>query len=322
MKRLTKQLLVRSQEAFILALEIYNKPTIRYRIEGFCFFFTNAWELLLKAKILENEKKETAIYYKKVRNKKRRSLSLRDCLKKIFPNEKDPLRKNVEDIVEIRDAATHLIIEELESVYSGLFQAGVLNYINVLDDWFSISITDKCSPAMLTLVSDIKGIEPTKIKKKYGAEFLKFVENEVNRLSENEREIGDNKYRIPIEYKLALIKSPRDADIVLSKGDDATTKGLIIEVPKDIERTHPYLQKDIIIKVKEALGDSIRFNQYDFQAILYKEKIKGNSKYYYMIKNPIIHRYSEDLIIFILDKNRKTQEYFEKIREIYKMRKK
>ena len=41
-----------------------------------------------------------------------------------------------------------------------------------------------------------------------------------------------------------------------------------------------------------------------------------------MIKNPIIHRYSEDLIIFILDKNRKTQEYFEKIREIYKMRKK
>lgn len=125
MKRLTKQLLVRSQEAFILALEIYNKPTIRYRIEGFCFFFTNAWELLLKAKILENEKKETAIYYKKVRNQKRRSRSLRDCLKKTFPNEKDPLRKNVEDIVEIRDAATHLIIEELESVYSGLFQAGV-----------------------------------------------------------------------------------------------------------------------------------------------------------------------------------------------------
>jgi len=65
MKRLTRQLLDKSQEAFILALEIYNKPTIKYRIEGFCLFFSNAWELLLKAKILEDEEKETAIYYKK-----------------------------------------------------------------------------------------------------------------------------------------------------------------------------------------------------------------------------------------------------------------
>ena len=31
------KLLEKSQEAFILAIEIYNKPTIKYRVEGFSF---------------------------------------------------------------------------------------------------------------------------------------------------------------------------------------------------------------------------------------------------------------------------------------------
>ncbi len=37
-----------------MAIEIYNKPTINYRLEGFTFFICNAWELLLKAKILND----------------------------------------------------------------------------------------------------------------------------------------------------------------------------------------------------------------------------------------------------------------------------
>ena len=41
----TNRLVEKSIEAFILSLEIYNKPTIKYRVEGFSFFIVNAWEL-------------------------------------------------------------------------------------------------------------------------------------------------------------------------------------------------------------------------------------------------------------------------------------
>ena len=322
MKRLTKQLLDKSQEAFILSLEVYNKPTIKYRIEGFCFFFCNAWELLLKSKILEDNKKESAIYYKKQRNQKRRSLSLRDCLKKVIPNESDSIRKNIEDIAAIRDEATHLIIKDLEAVYSGLFQSGVLNYVNKLEEWFGISITEKISPAMLTLVSDIKQIDPVFIKKRYGPEILEFVENEIGRIEKNAKELKEDiKYRIPIEYKLVLTKSAKDADITLSSGVGGKTFGLI-EVPKDIERTHPYLQKDVIAKIKERIGGGIMFNQYEFQSILYKEKIKRNRKYHYMIKKPVIHRYSDALIELIVNKIERDQEYLKKARKVYKNRRK
>src|SRR5262244_3071416 len=94
-KRLTRQLLDRSQQGFALALEIFNKPTITYRIEGFCFFYINAWELLIKARLIETIGKEGAIYYKKKRRLPRRSLSLRDALERAIPYQSDPVRRNV-----------------------------------------------------------------------------------------------------------------------------------------------------------------------------------------------------------------------------------
>ena len=46
-----------------MGIEIYNKPTIKYRVEAFSFMICNAWELMLKAKIIKDSG-EDAIYYK------------------------------------------------------------------------------------------------------------------------------------------------------------------------------------------------------------------------------------------------------------------
>lgn len=55
---LINKMLDKSEEAFLMAIEIYNKPTINYRLEGFAYFICNAWELLLKAKILSDGEKK------------------------------------------------------------------------------------------------------------------------------------------------------------------------------------------------------------------------------------------------------------------------
>ncbi|TMR57251.1 DUF3644 domain-containing protein, partial [Streptococcus pseudopneumoniae] len=72
MEDLSKRLVNKSIEAFIMGIEIYNKPTIKYRIEGFSFFICNAWELMLKAYIINNDGKES-IYFK---DSKDRTISL------------------------------------------------------------------------------------------------------------------------------------------------------------------------------------------------------------------------------------------------------
>ena len=52
---LAKLLVDKSIEAFIVGVELYNKPTIKYRVEGFSFFICNAWELMLKAYLLKTK---------------------------------------------------------------------------------------------------------------------------------------------------------------------------------------------------------------------------------------------------------------------------
>ena len=117
MNSLTEKLLEKSKEAFVLAIEIYNKPTIKYRVEGFAFFICNAWELMLKAHII-NKFDESEIYYK---DNPERTINLENCIKKIFTNDKDPLRMNLEKIIELRNTSTHFITEEYEMVYVPLF---------------------------------------------------------------------------------------------------------------------------------------------------------------------------------------------------------
>lgn len=309
MKRLSRQLLGKSQEAFLLSLEIYNKPTIQYRLEAFCFFFTNAWELMLKAYLLEGTKSEKSIFYLKEKNKPRKSITLRDALRRVFPNEKDPIRKNIEDIADLRDSATHLIVQELESIYVGLFQAGVLNYLEKLKDWFGVNITDKISPAMLSLIFDIGKVTPVILKKRHGREISNFFDIKSSEIENNINSLADKKYCISVEYKLALVKNPKDADITLSAGPQGKFSGTIIEVPKDPSLTHPFRQIDCIDQIKERITDKAVFNSYDFQAILHKEKIRGNNRYHYRYAAFGNNSYSPELVDFIVNKIKSNPNY-------------
>jgi hypothetical protein len=89
MTKLERNFTESSIEAFILVLEIINKLSISYHMESFVFLFCNAWELLLKSKLLK-EKRE--IFYPKKRNQPKRSLSLEDCLNRVFTTSDDPVR--------------------------------------------------------------------------------------------------------------------------------------------------------------------------------------------------------------------------------------
>lgn len=144
-----KQRLVdKSVEAFILALEVYNKPTIRYRIEGFSFFICNAWELMLKAELVN---KNVSIYQK---DKKDRTLSLEQTVKKIYTDKNTRIRLNLERIIELRNISTHYITEDYEAKYAPLFQACVLNFVNEINRFHNVDITKHIAQNFLTITSN------------------------------------------------------------------------------------------------------------------------------------------------------------------------
>lgn len=135
MEDIKKRLVDKSIEAFILGLEIYNKPTIKYRIEGFSFFIINAWELMLKAALI---KRGESIYFP---DKPDRTLSVEVVIRKIYTDKNTRIRLNLEKILELRNISTHYITEDYEIKYAPLFQACVLNFVNEIKRFHDIDIT-------------------------------------------------------------------------------------------------------------------------------------------------------------------------------------
>jgi len=279
------QLCDKSVEAYILALEIINQLSIRYRVETFAYLVCNAWELLLKAKLLDDSHNRRTIYYPKKRGEARRTLSLRDCLKRVFPNEKDPVRRNVERVADLRDEAVHLIIDQVPKDVLGLFQACVLNYHRKLGEWFGISLSDRVSVGMMTIVYDLGpehfDLESPVMRKRLSRDALAYLTQYQDQLRQDFEDVGrDPAFAISVDYRLALTKKQDDADIVLGSGP-GNMAGVLIEVPKDPAKTHPYRQKELVDAVREELPEGVVFNTHDVQCLVKVHSIKRRPEWYY-----------------------------------------
>ena len=312
-EELINKMLEKSQEAFLLAIEIYNKPTIKYRLEGFAFFVCNAWKLLLKSYIIKKSNMES-IYYK---NKPERTITLNECIKKIFTNENDPTRKNLEIIVDLRNTSTHFIIKEMETLYLPFLQANTLNYSQKLFDFFNIDITKNIDTSFLSLVTNTNNLNDTEILGIYGIEIFnkyKKLKSETINLLENEQ---NNKLAINVNLNLKVVKNAKDAHLTFAISKDSSDAVLIIDKIKDINVTYPYSQK----KARESIMNNLKrknieinLHQTNFNLICKKFDLKNNEDYFYY--HNISQRYmcSQKLIDFVTNLLIENPQLIEKIK--------
>lgn len=314
------RLLENSVDAYVLALETINRLSIKYRVETFAYLICNAWELMLKAKIIEDTGDKKSVYYKKKRGEPLRSLALRGCLKRVFPNQNDPTRRNVELVADLRDEATHLVISQVPKDVLALFQACVLNYHKRLVEWWGVSLSDRVPVGMMTLVYDLSpdGLDPNDavLRRKWGKETAQYLARFGNEVRWEYESLGrPTEFSIDIDYRLVLTKKPQDADISLTVGPDGEPLNKV-EVPKDSGKTHPYRQKELIEQVKTILGDGTTFNQHDVQCILKAHKIQSRPEFYYHsgVKGSP-KQYSHQLAEWIAERHKQDNEFFEKARQ-------
>lgn len=321
MINIEEKLLEKSKEAFILAIEIYNKPTIKYRVEGFSFFICNAWELMLKSHMIKTQGYKS-IYYS---DNPDRTISLENAIKKVFTNDKDPLRINLEKIIELRNISTHFIIEEYEMVYIPLFQSCVLNFSEKLMDFHNFDITTIIPHNFLTLNVSMKAVEDTSIIAKYPEEIAnKIIEKneEISTLSE----IQNEKFALKIIHHHYLVKDESKATSKVKIDRNADTSVTIIREPKDPNQTHPYNAKRAIELINRRLKRAnidIKLNQYSFLLFVNYYGLKENEKYCYVYKgtsNPLFS-YSQQAIDLIIEEIKKDSEnIIQNLKELIKKR--
>ncbi|OGR07753.1 MAG: hypothetical protein A2511_03480 [Deltaproteobacteria bacterium RIFOXYD12_FULL_50_9] len=313
------RLVDKSVEAYILALETINRLSIQYRVETFCYLLCNAWELLLKAKILEDEGKQSSIYYKKQRGKPKRSLSLRDCLNRVMPSQEAPERRNIECIAELRDEAVHLVFSQIPRDVLCLFQAGVINYHKRLNKWFGMSISERIPVGMMSIVYDIPpeqcDLANKRLRRELGRDAATFLSRYCTQLKyEFDNLQRPAEFSIGIEYRLVLTKKQDEADILLSTGPTNSGATQIIEVPKDPSKSHPFRQTEVIEKVKSSIN-TLEINQHDIQCVNKVHGIKQRSEYFYQGKvkgSPA--QYSMAFVDWLILQFQRDQQFFQKAR--------
>lgn len=244
-----ERLLGKSREAFVLAIELYNRPSIRYRVEGFAFFVCNAWELMLKAKIIK-DRGGRAVFYKDNPN---RTLNMERCMDLILTNDKDPLKRNLKDIVRLRNEGTHFIVEEHEQIYVGLFQACVRNYDDKLFEWHGIRISDSVPQHFLTLSMSACPASPEVIRAKYSPEIAERFLFDESTIEQEESIQGNQRYSFVMRTELAIVKNPKRADFTVAVDNSSDRTMRTAKVFQDPHSTHPLSTRTLIEHVNRRL---------------------------------------------------------------------
>lgn len=149
----------------LAAIEVYNKPSFAHREDSFAILAVSAWELLLKARILQLDGNRLAALLEyenrpnangtKTRRQRRRNRSgnhvtigLFKALDLLVQHYGDDLptalRSNLEVLVEMRDNSVHFfnsassLIHRLHEVAA----ACVKNYVHASQRWFALDLSD------------------------------------------------------------------------------------------------------------------------------------------------------------------------------------
>lgn len=313
MEEIKQKLVDKSIEAFIMGLEIYNKPTIKYRIEGFSFFICNAWELMLKAELLNRNED---IYYS---DKSGRTLSLKPTIKKIYSDKNTRVRLNLEKIIELRNISTHFITEDYEAKYAPLFQACVLNFVNEIKRFHNIDISNYISQNFLTITANYEPLSNEQIRLKYPPEIAERFIQQSNQIDVLTQEYDSDKFAIPIKQNLYITKKKDEADFVIAMASESPNKVAIVKELKDPANTHKYAFNNVIAVVNNRLSKSnIKlgykngFNSYVLNLFIEFYDIKSDNKYSYKhsLGNSTSYTYSERLIDFIINEIKKNPDGF------------
>ncbi len=339
--KLAKALLRKSKDNMLLALELYNRPSLENKIDGFVMLFCAAWEQLLKAMIIEN-KGEKTIFRKTGKKGIKETISLRECLDLVFVTS-DNIKENILKITDLRDKAIHLLMPEIQAVASRLFQSGVFNYSSKFEEFSEVPFINTSNTGMISLVGEFSTPPLSMLKSVYGNaadDIIKLAEN----LTKSIEDSNDIAYAIPLNVTLHFAKKGEEGtQIVLTKAEDGMAglkDALVIEKSVDAERTHPYKQGTAIDEISKRLKDKYDenflkehlpsrkndisyFNPNCFQSMIHKLSWKNsNNKYHHFLSTANTHLYSEAAITTIIDKIVKNTNYLLEAKKSYSNRNK
>jgi hypothetical protein len=254
----TKQLIDKSLAACISAIEIYNKPDFRYREEIFSILMINAWELLLKAKILYNNNNNfrSIVSHDKYGTPKTgrsgnvHTIDINHAIKQLnHLNQINIIcKENIEILIEIRDNAIHFINEniQIQKKVMEVGTASLKNYLKYLQEWFNKDISQYnfyLMPLSFFPLSEVSDHATTNNKSL--SNLLRYIYNSEIQYPSS----AENNYNITLNYDIKLKKANQADYTLLTTDSQASSIKISVEQDKIIKDKYRWTYKALLEKL-------------------------------------------------------------------------
>jgi hypothetical protein len=262
----------RAEAALISAIEIYNKPDFKYREETFAILALNAWELMLKARLLaENANDLKALYVYESRSTKTGAISKKRYLKRNRASNPHTLglgqvivaleaagrviapqvKANVEALQEIRDNAIHFFNTNplLAKQVLEIGTATLHNFVELAKRWFDEDLSHYSLFLMpigfLTVPFAVAVIAASDEEQN----LIKYLDSLVR-----STDSGSSELQVAIAINLSFKRGGNISPLEVSVTRDPTATKVVL-AEEDIRKTWPWDYYELTRRLRERYKD-------------------------------------------------------------------
>lgn len=271
----SKMFAMRAAKAAVHAIAIYNQPHNAYREEAFSILVVNAWELLLKAKIIkDNRNRLESIYVyvkqkdssrktiKRNRSKTPMTLGVLACLNLLRQQAsitERNVQENIELLVEIRDNSTHFLHND-PALTDRVFRIGTAslrNFFKLYEEWFGHNPEFDFAP--IPLAFNAHNVDSVSGPKK--SELKKLVEYLDAKLAKEEK----SEFSVAVQMQVTFTKESKGSGIGVRLTNDPSAPEVRLS-EEDILARYPLDYAKLQQRIREKLP-GIKINK-KFTAVM------------------------------------------------------
>lgn len=261
----------KADAAITAAVEVYNKPSFAYREETFAILALNAWELLLKGKVLKDKGndvkalrvyeprelkgggKSAKVYARRNRTGNFHSISLFECMRRLSGASSLPpeVFTNLEALVAIRDNSVHYVTPSAKLAWQAqeLAAASIKNFVLLDKQWFGRDLSRALNLILpLSFVSGGAFAESV-VTTADESRLIKYLETIANDVGSAD---SDFSVAVRLEVKIEKSSLANASKVIWSKDPDAI-KVAVSET--DIRAKYPWDYSELVQRLSRRYAD-------------------------------------------------------------------
>lgn len=293
--------LIRAREAIILAVQIFNSPTMSFKSEVFCVLANIAWTYLLHEYYLRQNIK--------IESEDGHSLLLSQMLNRADCPLSRGIRDNLTSIKFIRDDVEHKLLRRADKKWLGLFQACCLNFDKSIRELFGADLSLQNELAFALQFAKLSMDQVTTLQNYEVPEEMEALDARI-RADLTDAQLNDLEYQFRVIYTLdASSKSKSNIQFVHPESKEAEQIRQVLVKYKTADELYPYKPSKVVQLVTEKSKMPFSSHMHTLAWKKYKARPKhrsaqpNNTNKDYCIFHPTHgdYTYSEKWVQFLVE---------------------